>query len=143
MKTPGFATSDFTCLYSPGNDFTTSTDGTTDDSWVTALKCVSSDNKADRMERHLIKNKPAGLDERKYQTAGKNAWKGPYLPLVKEDPWGRKYLVNIGKGDFTTGTPKAVFVISSGPNGVLETLSDLNAAGTLTPGGDDITARVK
>jgi type II secretory pathway pseudopilin PulG len=54
-------------------------------------------------------------------------WNGPYLSTgVPGDPWGRQYLVNTA---FLPGLPPsatpcrrcAVFVISAGPNGLLET----------------------
>ena len=102
--------------------------------WDTALK-------ADSLENHLIKNTPA------YATSSGRVWKGPYvdkIPLV--DPWGRSYLVNIANADpgsETPGTQKWTIVISSGPNGTLETNGGTTATSSPAVGGDDILARVK
>ena len=46
-----------------------------------------------------------------------NNWKGPYMADVTPDPWGRKYYLNAR--DFDTGS--SAWIISAGPNGVLET----------------------
>ena len=62
-------------------------------------------------------------------------YKGPYFPAVEKDPWGHAYIVN-AQG---FGVDKqAVLVLSSGPDGILQTGStDAVAAG------DDIGIRVK
>jgi type II secretory pathway pseudopilin PulG len=67
-------------------------------------------------------------------------WKGPYLE-VDEDPWGRKYLANIinAKSD----SPNAAFVISAGPDGVVQTGFNPLVGVELTPLGDDILFRIK
>jgi len=59
-----------------------------------------------------------------------NNWKGPYMADVAPDPWGRKYYINAGDFD----TKKIIWIISAGPNGVLET----DPRSTLQPVGDDI-----
>ncbi len=77
-------------------------------------------------------------------------WNGPYLSSdLGTDPWGYRYAVNIGLIDVTAGplgrngAPKsAVWVLSAGSNGVIETLfnqSSLNAS----LGGDDIGVRIQ
>ena len=144
LKIPAKETNDFDCLVgSVGADFTTDTDGTTSDTWTSAggIQCQSGSAKVDTIENHLITNTPGGSATKNYTTSGISAWEGPYLPSVPADPWGNKYLVNIGKADPSAG--KAVWVISGGSNGQLETSSDGSASGTLTPGGDDIVARIK
>ncbi len=97
-----------------------------------------------------------------YPTKGDSAWKGPYLPSVakniRKDPWGNKYLVAI-KGlaepeKVGSDTPLyAVFVLSAGPNGIIETneaqvIKFIEGSGTTPPagfalGGDDIIARIQ
>ena len=79
-----------------------------------------------------------------YTTTGKFAWRGPYLTDIASDPWGNKYYVN-GPG-MAFGQKKAVFVLSAGPNGVIDTtFSQDTGSGSsaVTVGGDDIVARVR
>jgi len=77
-------------------------------------------------------------------------WNGPYFSSeIGSDPWGNRYLVNIGLIDTSPGAVTlsgqaklAVWVLSAGPNGTIETpfnLSILNAA-TL---GDDLAVRIQ
>ena len=77
-------------------------------------------------------------------------WNGPYFSSdIGADPWGNRYLINIGLVDTSpgaatsSGRPKAaVWVLSAGPNGTVETpfaVSILSAS----PGGDDIAVRVQ
>jgi len=61
-------------------------------------------------------------------------WKGPYMAYVSADPWGNKYMVN---ADGFAGTG-AVWVISAGPNGALET-----DASNIILTGDDVGIRIK
>lgn len=86
--------------------------------WVTS--------RADRLNAHLHSN------DRGYvpQTPGARlAWRGPYLPRPLEaDPWGAAYLANVFYLDAdpsvraADGTPLgAVFVLSAGPNGEVDT----------------------
>jgi len=137
---------DFECLVSDtGFDFTTASDLTTNDSWTGgtgAVTCQSGSATRDTLENHLITNTPNSAGTaRAYIATGKNAWKGPYLPSIPSDPWGNKYLVNIGKTD--PSVSKGVWVISAGPNGNLETASDASNTSSISAGGDDIIARVR
>lgn len=149
-KAGAFEPGDFECLYGArGGEFTTDTDLTTDDgatdTWTSAggIQCQAASTVRDTIENHLINNAPAGATAKAYATAGKNAWRGPYLPRVPDDAWGRKFLVNIRKADPDLNPPRAVWVISAGPNGKLETRSNADAASTVDPGGDDVMARLK
>jgi type II secretory pathway pseudopilin PulG len=77
-----------------------------------------------------------------------SGWNGPYITkAVPSDPWGHAYLINTG---FLRGLPPAVsacqrcavFVISAGSNGVLETpfqqpISNAHVFG------DDLAARIQ
>lgn len=76
-------------------------------------------------------------------------WNGPYLSSeLQSDPWGNRYLVNIGLIDVSpgvqtaTGTKSAVWVLSAGPNGVVETpFSRPVTSASLV--GDDIGIRIQ
>ena len=79
-----------------------------------------------------------------YGTTGKFAWRGPYLTNIAADPWGNRYYVN-GPG-MAFGQKRAVFVLSAGPNGTIDTTfsQDIGSgAAAITIGADDIVARVK
>ena len=71
------------------------------------------------------------------------AWRGPYLEQFRADPWGQAYLVNvkfIWPGEEQGNKP--VFVLSSGPNRLMDT--DFEQAGpTMVIGEDDIVYRIK
>lgn len=92
------------------------------------------------LEDHLVKNNPGTT---KYPTSGRFLWRGPYIEQVSKDPWGNKYLVNIKNANPADGSPKAVWALSAGDNGKIET--DLNSATDSgpVPGGDDIAIRIK
>jgi prepilin-type N-terminal cleavage/methylation domain-containing protein len=77
-------------------------------------------------------------------------WNGPYLSSdIGSDPWNNRYMVNVGLIDTSvgavglSGVPKnAVWVISAGPNGTIETpFSQIVTAATR--GGDDIAIRIQ
>ncbi len=57
-------------------------------------------------------------------------WKGPYMAVVTADLWGRKYYKNAKQFN----TNRIVWIISAGPNGILET----DPQSTMQPVGDDI-----
>ena len=96
------------------------------------------DNLEDPLSKELMRNGTATYTSK---LGSGHAWKGPYLSSFKSDPWGNKYYVACDGMD-PDKTTKAVFVISAGPNGELETntTQDTNA---FTVGGDDIVYRIK
>ncbi|MCB9833610.1 MAG: type II secretion system protein GspG [Planctomycetes bacterium] len=48
-------------------------------------------------------------------------WGGPYVEGLQSDPWGRRYVVLLeGRGD-DRGARRRVWVLSAGPDGVIET----------------------
>ena len=77
-------------------------------------------------------------------------WNGPYLSsTIGADAWNNRYAVNIGLIDPTSGTQTAagatkgaVWVISAGPNGVVETPYSQPVTTALVSG-DDIAVRVQ
>lgn len=96
--------------------------------------------KIGELEEHLTTNNPGAVA---YRTAGRHRWRGPYLEQLGADPWGNRYLVNIKHGDPGDGEPKAIWVLSAGPNGKIDTSPTLPADGKPVPGGDDIAFRIK
>lgn len=76
-------------------------------------------------------------------------WNGPYLSSeLQSDPWGNRYVINIGLIDVspgvqtTTGLKSAVWVLSAGPNGVLETPFSRPVTSAVLVG-DDIGIRIQ
>ncbi len=97
---------------------------------------TSSVGGVDAFSNHLVIN-AAGYD-------GKD-WKGAYVSEVKSDPWGHKYLCNIGfitKRDDQGVIADAIYVLSAGPNGIVETPAEQSLK-TATIAGDDIAYRIR
>jgi prepilin-type N-terminal cleavage/methylation domain-containing protein len=77
-------------------------------------------------------------------------WNGPYLSSdIGPDPWGNRYVVNIGLADAEPGlqgkdghVKNAVWVLTAGPNGVIETPHSLDIL-TAALRGDDIGVRIQ
>ncbi len=66
---------------------------------------------------------------------------------LHSDPWGNRYLVNIGvlqasEADEASTEPRALWVLSAGPNGLIETAYAAPAVSVVV-GGDDIGARIE
>ena len=78
----------------------------------------------DLLENHLVKDNPNNAPNG-YRDYNFN-WKGPYSESLasKRDPWGNNYLVYV-KAMHTASTGNNVkeygWIISAGPNGILET----------------------
>lgn len=112
-----------------------------------------------RLEYFLVQNTPSNLAANAYRTAAsmsvttefdpdsgalfnaEHAWRGSYLPgSVAADPWGTRYAVNVeflarALGAGPSGNVNDVFVISAGPDRVIDTRFDLDGA---TPGSSDL-----
>lgn len=112
--------------------------------------------KADLLTHQLTTNNP-GDSKVSYLRVGEisyarfQGWNGPYMSKIPAaDPWGDKYLVNIGyatsqgaaSANLPTGRRPAVFVISAGPNRSIET-KFLQAADEFVEGGDDEIFRIQ
>jgi hypothetical protein len=77
-------------------------------------------------------------------------WNGPYLSsTVGADAWNNRYMINVGLIDTSQGTQtssgvlkSAVWVISAGANGQIETAYDQPIT-TAVSGGDDIAVRLQ
>lgn len=79
-----------------------------------------------------------------------SGWNGPYLSSdLRGDPWGNRYLVNIGLIDTAPGAVSlsgqmkmAVWVLSAGPNGTIETPYTQPVTAAMA-GGDDVVFRIQ
>ena len=78
-------------------------------------------------------------------------WNGPYFSSqLMADPWGNRYAVNAALVDLSPGAATAsgqakmaVWVLSAGPNGILETPFAQSILSAVRPGGDDIGTRIQ
>lgn len=77
-------------------------------------------------------------------------WNGPYITSeLGSDPWGNQYLVNVvfmgteaGAEDSGSDERRAVYVVSAGPNQILETPFSQPVSDALVYG-DDIAVRIR
>jgi hypothetical protein len=132
---PGVAASQVDLLVSPGNVPLAAAPSP----WTTGT--------TDALADQLMTNAPGYLMRSAAASVG---WNGPYLSsAIGADAWNNRYAVNIALVDTTQGTQtstgdtkRAVWVISAGPNGQIETAYDqpITAAAT---SGDDIAVRVQ
>jgi prepilin-type N-terminal cleavage/methylation domain-containing protein len=88
------------------------------------------------LDTHLVTNGHT------YPATGDVKWSGPYAATLPVDPWGRPYVINAANFTSSTTPPTPVWVLSAGPNGVVNTNIATTAAATV-PGGDDIGFRVR
>ena len=100
--------------------------GTAD--WLTA-------SNTDDLVDHLGNNRLA--DGSQYPVTGEFAWRGPYIPEAPSDPWGRRYIINV-RWLRPGASPNVVWVLSAGPNGIIET-----TFGQSSLAGDDIGFRLR
>lgn len=78
-------------------------------------------------------------------------WNGPYFSSqLMADPWGNRYSVNAALVDLSPGAATAsgeakmaVWVLSAGSNGIIETPFAASILSSVRPGGDDIGIRVQ
>lgn len=83
----------------------------------------------------------------KYKLTGNSKWQGSYLEDITDDPWGNKYYVtiepfqplNLSPAD---GVLYTVFVLSAGPNQVIET-AEKQIVTDFKVGGDDVVYRIR
>ena len=112
-----------------------------------------------RLEYYLVQNTPSNLAANAYRTASsmsvatefdpdsgalynaEHGWRGAYLPgPIGPDPWGTRYAVNVeflarALGAGPSGNVNDVFVLSAGPDRVVDTRFDVDGA---TPGNSDL-----
>lgn len=101
----------------------------------------------DLLDDQLLSNAPGFTVRTATSTFG---WNGPYMSGgIGADAWNNRYSVNIGLVDTTQGTQtsggvtkSAVWVISAGANGQLDT-AHTQPITTAVPSGDDIALRIQ
>ncbi len=91
------------------------------------------------LDTHLVTN---GHGYPAPTTAGDTKWTGPYATTLPVDPWGRPYVINAANFTSATTPPTPVWVLSAGPNGVVNTSIATTPAATVTAV-DDIGFRVR
>ncbi len=98
----------------------------------------AGDSRVGSLTDHLVTNDvkyPSAPGRLNVVRAG---WRGPYIENgIGADPWGHRYAVNVKS--LLKGGGLDTFVISAGPNGVIETAFEGDG---VVPGGDDIVALV-
>lgn len=132
---PGTTANKVDLLVSPGNVPSVTTANT----WTTGT--------TDALDDQLISNAPGYTVKTATSAFG---WNGPYMSTaLRADSWNNRYMVNIGLIDTTQGTQtsagatkSAVWVISAGPNGQIET-APTQPITTATTTGDDIAFRLQ
>jgi len=97
---------------------------------------------ADLMAYHLVSNRPKNQAVNIYNATGEFRWSGPYHTSFTSDPWGNRYAVNVGN---MFSANNAVWVISAGPNGVINTAFNqaIPNNGVLALAQDDIGYRLR
>lgn len=101
------------------------------------------------LEDHLLRNGPGYP---RFTALSPRGWAGPYLPTDPgPDPWGHRYLINVEWLDAPSViTPpaqahpqaSAVWVLSAGANGTIDTPYQQPAAAAAL-GGDDVGVRIR
>ena len=104
--------------------------------------------RCDLLSNHLSANTPKAQAGNVYPTVGEFSWLGAYQTEFPPDPWGNRYAINIGNTRNNTDPTLsyALWVLSAGPNGTLETEYNPSTPpiGTvLATGGDDIAYRIR
>lgn len=99
---------------------------------------------ADTLQHQLLTN--SANNATIYPTASSLAkpfkWKGPYLDVdISGDPWNHAYLVNIDHCKSTSSS--ACFVLSAGPDGIIQTPFSILKTNSVTASSDDILYRIK
>ena len=132
---PGLPANKVDLLVSPGNIPVVSAPNT----WTTG----TTDTLADQ----LMTNAPAYTMK---TATSPNGWNGPYLTsAIGADAWNNRYTINVGLFEATQGTQtsagltkSAVWVISPGANGLLDT-PYTQALTTAQASGDDIAVKLQ
>ena len=132
---PGTAANKVDLLVSPGNVPAVGIANT----WTTGT--------ADTLAHQLLNNTPMYSVKTATSQFG---WNGPYLTSdIGADPWNNRYMVNVASIDTTQGvqtsggaTKSAVWVVSAGPNGTIDT-AYAQPVTTALIAGDDLGTRLQ
>ena len=133
---PSAGNSNYLYVLETSSGTTPSHSGTDTNGWTTWGSA-----RRDTFENQLVLNDPKGGGNA-YPTTGEFRWKGPYINEVKSDPWGNKYYCNVIGLWYGSGY-EATFVLSAGPDGVINTDVKQLVSDNPVLGGDDIGFRVK
>ena len=72
---------------------------------------------------HIVENDPSqdGTvgSTGDYRTTGRRKFKGPYVQIINEDPWGNAYQINATS--LIGGNTSPTWIISAGPDGIFDT----------------------
>ena len=101
----------------------------------------------DDMGNHLVGNVPGYTVRGPLDQIG---WACPYLASPPEsDPWGNRIMINVAQLDMSSGVTnavgevkRAVFILSAGPNGIVETPHEQFVTGASVHG-DDVAFRLQ
>ena len=92
-------------------------------------------------------NAPEAPGVRRWVDGRVGSLSGYVFQALRSDPWGNRYMVNIGvtrtsEADGASTEPPALWVLSAGPNGLVETRYAAPAVSAVV-GGDDVGARIE
>jgi len=124
-KLPIVATVQTTFLCGPGTKL--------GGSWGDGTTCAD-------LTMHIVENDPSqdgtvgGTGD--YRTTGRRKFKGPYVQVINEDPWGNAYQINAAS--LIGGNTSPTWIISAGPDGTFDTAPTATAIS-----GDDMGVRLK
>jgi type II secretory pathway pseudopilin PulG len=118
---------------------------------------ITDPSMVDFISNQLVNNRPSsGTIGYPLKTAlSGSGWNGPYLNAhMQSDPWGNRYVINVGflsvnPGAFEAGDvqqKRAVWALSAGPDGVFDTLyptRDEQLLGNAAASPLDISARIQ
>jgi len=100
---------------------------------------------SDYLHNHVVYNTPGYT----LKTGERSGWNGPYISAPEADPWSKRYMINIvflkpggGAVDENGKTKRAVFVLSAGPDGIVQTPFDQLITNARVEG-DDIAYRLQ
>jgi prepilin-type N-terminal cleavage/methylation domain-containing protein len=118
---------------------------------VTLWNAATTAATCDLLINHLTANTPKSQTTNLYPTTtsapgSEFVWRGPYQTSFPADPWGNRYAINIGNMTSVAASSNAVWVLSAGPDGRIQTPFNpaTPAVGTtLATSGDDIVYRLK
>jgi len=98
---------------------------------------LSSSNTALSIETYLNGNNTGVSTTNAFPKA---RFAGPYIGFLDSDAWGNKYILTAQN---LTGTTNHAYVVSAGPDAVIQTNLNQGATGTFTVGGDDIVSLIQ
>jgi len=126
-KLPIIATVQTAFLCGPGTKMTAPSP------WGSGTTCAD-------ITMHIVENDPSqdGTpgSTGDYRTTGRRKFKGPYVQILNEDPWGNAYQINAST--LIGGDTSPTWVISAGPNGTFDTAPTDTAISS-----DDMGVRIK